>query len=272
MMKQAWRLPSILHLLLFVIQLPTFRSADDIDLPKLIFDKGILVNGREVDYSKIPKIDGVLELDKNGECIPKLACYGTDITTIPYMVNHVSWTFMQKYELYDSRKLRYCLKGKRVVLLGDSTMGETFHDFSIVLSGIGKVRSDLDEYIYQAAIKSEKEREFWTYPLPNDVNLNYYCCRRNLTLEMTSSDIEIAYRFIGNPVLTRNDYGVKTLLDEGIQEELYCILGLLPGCPVPDVVIINSGLHDRYVSIEEFNRNLRKVSQCRKMGTFSNTK
>ena len=52
--------------------------------------------------------------------------------------------------------------------------------------------------------------------------------------------------------MTRNDYGVKTLLDESIHDELHCILGLLPGCPVPDVLILNSGLHDRNLDQREF--------------------
>ena len=78
--------------------------------------------------------------------------------------------------------------------------------------------------------------------------------------------MQIAYRFIGNPVLTRNDYGVKTLLDESIHDELHCILGLLPGCPVPDVLILNSGLHDRNLDQREFVSVLSQAVNMIKKG------
>ena len=173
---------------------------------------------------------------------------------------------MQDYKLYDSKKTAKCLQRKRIVLLGDSTMGETFHDLAILLSGIGKNKKELDTYIHQAAIKSEKEHEMWRYALPNDVTLTFWCCRRNLTLDMPKKKLQIAYRFIGNPILTRNDYGVKTLLDESIHDELHCILGLLPGCPIPDVVIINSGLHDRNSDHKEFVSILTQAMNMIKQG------
>jgi hypothetical protein len=71
----------------------------------------------------------------------------------------------------------YYAIGLRIVMLGDSTMGETFHDFAILLSGIGKNKTELDRYIEYAAIKSDHEHSLWTYELPNGVDVNFHCCR-----------------------------------------------------------------------------------------------
>lgn len=68
-------------------------------------------------------------------CSPTTACDSYDIKTIPYMLEHVRYTFPSTYTMIDYTKIRECLKGKRILLLGDKTMAELFHDLAILLSG-----------------------------------------------------------------------------------------------------------------------------------------
>ena len=141
-------------------------------LPKIYLDKSILVDiPPEIDYEHVIPIQETFQLDMIGECRPKGACAGIDITTIPYVVNHVLSRFSRDFKLFDSRKVGKCLNGMRIVLLGDDSMAETFHDLAILLSGVGKSKYELDQYVRTATVKSSKEQELWTYDLPNKVNI-----------------------------------------------------------------------------------------------------
>ena len=102
---------------------------------------------------------------------------------------------------------------------------------------------------------------------------------------------------------------MKTLLDQDIHDELFCVLGtytyayfivivclyfyhtqtkfpfrkalsnlsliannspgFLPGCPVPDIIILNSGLHDRYIEITQYKKSLRNALKMLKKVTHS---
>ena len=230
------------------------------DLPQLNFEKGILVNlPSSVDYiHTLPRLsDDVIRMNPNGSCSPRAAC------SIPYMVNHVSPSFSRDYSFFDTQMLTDCLRNKRVLLLGDSTTGETFHDLAILLSNIGSRPVELDAYILNATIKSSKEHEMWTYHLPNGVDINFFCCRRNLTLEIPRANISIIYRFIGHHDLVKNDFGVKTLTSPEMREELHCMLGTKGSgaCPTPDLILLNSGLHDRYHERSTYIDGLREALQ-----------
>ena len=53
-------------------------------------------------------------------------------------------------ELYDADRVRGCLEGKHIVLLGDSTMSETVHDLVLLVSGLANWPDQVNTYIYNA--------------------------------------------------------------------------------------------------------------------------
>ena len=186
-------------------------------------------------------------------CSPTFACEDINALDIPYLFEHVSPDFAKDNHggLYDMEKTRKCLKRKRVLLLGDSTMSETFHDLSILLSGAANsldTKRDshyLDNYIKTVTTHQEGlEDETWRYDVRNDVYIMFYCCRRNMTV-FAPDNTEIHFRFTGHYNLKENYGGVGTLLSSHFRDELDCMLGFSHNCAVPDIVIINSGLHDR---------------------------
>ena len=77
---------------------------------------------------------------------------------IPYIFEHVSTQFPNDYEFYDMAKTRNCLRKRRILLLGDSTMSEFFHDVAILISGSAhtvnsRVNSHfLDDYVRESTV------------------------------------------------------------------------------------------------------------------------
>ena len=53
-------------------------------------------------------------------------------------------------ELFDTDRIRGCLEGKHIVLLGDSTMSETVHDLVLLVSGLANWPDQVNTYIWNA--------------------------------------------------------------------------------------------------------------------------
>lgn len=53
-------------------------------------------------------------------------------------------------KLVDTASAQRCLHGKYIVLLGDSTMTDTMHDFVMLLSGLANRPDELEAYTYNA--------------------------------------------------------------------------------------------------------------------------
>jgi hypothetical protein len=167
--------------------------------------------------------------------------------------------FATENHFFDMVKTRRCLKQRQVLLLGDSTMGELFHDLAIILSGVGRNTTELNNYVNEATEnKHDAEHYLWNYTLPEDTLVKFYCCRRNLTVDIPDEGIKLHFRFTGHYNLVGNYGGVYTFLDENFRDELICLLGLVKGCKEPDLIVINSGLHDKDFTSEEFSDQLEK--------------
>ena len=69
-------------------------------------------------------------------CEPDV-CKNVDLSTLPDVSGHAPPCIIHNMELYDSQKARQCLADKRVLLLGESTMGELGLDLQLLLSGAG---------------------------------------------------------------------------------------------------------------------------------------
>lgn len=53
-------------------------------------------------------------------------------------------------ELFDADAARLCLQGKRIVMLGDSTMTEAVHDLVMLISGLAHWPDQINTYVYNA--------------------------------------------------------------------------------------------------------------------------
>ena len=53
-------------------------------------------------------------------------------------------------ELVDTAGAHECLRGMRIVMLGDSTMTETMHDLVLLLAGLGSRPVEMADVIYKA--------------------------------------------------------------------------------------------------------------------------
>ena len=82
-----------------------------------------------------------------------------------------------------------------------------------------------------------------------------------MTVISESSETYIRHRFTGHYDINSNYYGMRTFNEPSfVRDELLCLLGLVGAdvdCPVPDIIILNSGHHDVHETLETFESNLR---------------
>ena len=100
---------------------------------------------------------------------------------------HVHPSFPKEVgSFHDMRKTLKCMQNKRIVMLGDASIAEVFHDVAMLLSGISnEPQEDIVNAYIRTATKREKGggRETWRYDLPNGVFVEFHGLhRRNMTL------------------------------------------------------------------------------------------
>ena len=100
------------------------------------------------------------------------------------------------------------------------------------------------------------------YTYSNQVTIYAHRSRRNMTVISDASDTYIRHRFMGHYDIQGNYYGMRTFTEPTfVQSELLCLLGLVGTdleCPLPDIILINSGHHDIHQSPEIFEHNMRQ--------------
>jgi hypothetical protein len=147
-------------------------------------------------------------------CDPSSACKGIDIRSIPFIFNHVTENFVKTQDFYDTDAVSSCLKNKRIVLLGDSTMIELANDMTILLSGLALDSQSLEKYLYRT---THVDAKYSHYDLPNHVQEFYYGNHRNMTIYSSKTNTHIRSRYIGHYDPRKDDMGVKTLLEKRFQ-------------------------------------------------------
>ena len=97
------------------------------------------------------------------------------------------------------------------------------------------------------------------------VQVDYYGNHRNMTITVPFLDTVIHHRFTGHFELGNNGLGILTFTSPQIQQELNCLLQdpLTLGCGPrpPDVLVINSGMHDMETPIPTFAMAMRELAQ-----------
>ena len=127
--------------------------------------RGHFVRGKAdkygIDPANLPVLNTTINIDTNSptRCSPVFACEGYDILSVPYLAEHVLPSFMQetKTTIHDTKKTCECLRKKHLLLLGDATMAEVFHDLAILMSGLSlnnHLRRVISYTIDQASISN----------------------------------------------------------------------------------------------------------------------
>ena len=194
-------------------------------------------------------------------------CKLWNLYSIPFIFDHVSTKFKH---WIDGKSALNCLHGKKLLFLGDSTMKETVVDIGGLLLNISTNSSIFQDYFGYVVPQSPEaflfandtkgmNREFSTDPNIHSIAISFVRNYRNMTISSKSLNATIRFRFTGHHVLHGNGLGLKTFFMKQFDEEFNCLLGLNPGCPRPDVIVLNSGLHDIAgdMKVGEFKWRLR---------------
>lgn len=187
---------------------------------------------------------------------------------LPYSKHALELCDIHKY--FTTTMTRQCLKNKKVVLLGDSTMTETTHDLSILLSGVTNV-SDIHAYM-RAATRSHSTS------LGDSTQILLQPNHRKMTTYESSHNITLQHRFTGHHDITLDFGGIDTFFNSSFSDELRCLLGDIGDgggggggggvggvggrkkCTKPDILIINSGLHDR-ISSQQYHEKMSQLAK-----------
>ena len=133
---------------------------------------------------------------------------------------------------------RSCLRDRTVLLLGDSTMTETAHDIAVLLAQLG--HDEAEQYLRNATRSSQPS----ALDLGDAGTASFYPNHRNMTIHIAASNTTLIHRFTGHHNISLNTGGTATFSAPEFQEELSCLLGEAVGCRTPDIILVNSGLHD----------------------------
>lgn len=210
-------------------------------------------------YANLPFREDVIN-ERTGGCVPSEVCHNLDINTIPYILGHVSPGFVtdRKHSLYDQAKTRHCLRGKNILILGDSVSEEMTFDLATLISGVGRYHEDFNEVIIEKGGGVDYRSNSVVLKVPRSRTTLYFNHgRRNSTIYDEEDDIYVRHRFTGHPRLSANKMGMQTFFDEVFDDELDCLLGFSEDdkrCPKPDTIIFNSGLHDPTKTPEDFDQ------------------
>ena len=93
-----------------------------------------------------------------------------------------------------------------------------------------------------------------------------------MTIFASDIDTEIHFRYMGHPKLKENYGGIDTFMEKEIRPEVLCMVGIDSSCVRPDIILLNSGLHDRDVKPSEFKAVLSsflKLLEKGYKGTFT---
>ena len=164
----------------------------------------------------------------------------------------------RKHSLYDTEKIRKCLKGKNILVLGDSVSEEMVFDMATLISGIGKYHEDFNDVIIEKGGGVDYRSDNVVLKIPKSHTTLYFNHgRRNSTLYDEEDDIYIRHRFTGHQRVSANKMGMQTFFEDAFDKELDCLLGFTnddKNCPKPDTIIFNSGLHDPQETEQDFDK------------------
>jgi hypothetical protein len=131
-------------------------------------------------------------------------------------------------------------------------MEELAHDLVMLLADLNGQASEA--YLHRATSINEKTRPgLRAIPVGRDGGIaTIHYTHRNMSAVFPAHKISLVHRFTGHPQLDHNHFGISTFESREFADELSCLLGETRGCMRPDVVVVNSGLHDYNTTLPEF--------------------
>ena len=110
---------------------------------------------------------------------------------------HVTPLFIIEHgKLFDKHRTEECLQGQHILFLGDSVMEELVFDLAILLSGVSRKESDLDNFIRKSTSMCAG-----TKGCDNDYE--------HAEVELPNSDVMMVYTYIHTYIHT---YSFRTCL------------------------------------------------------------
>ena len=165
---------------------------------------------------------------------------------------------------YDAEAARRCFRGKRVTILGDSSMQEVVFDIYHLLAGLHRAHNymvpDGEEEIHHGT-STKKTVKIKVSPLDPDVMVSFigselvggHDASRNVTVEVPELDTIIRFRWGAGEHIDTNFGGLTEILNGGsMRQELNCLMGVptdppfADACPRPDFFIVQTGAHELY--------------------------
>jgi len=233
---------------------------------------------RILEENKDKRIDNVVVWDKvHKVCIPDI-CQGKHLDDIPdydgvIPAQFLKDTFASNYTLFDMNEIEKCFQNKKIVFFGDSTMTEFVLSMFYVLTGIFRPEHQDDWGVYCTHTMAKQLDKTYTDHFKFDgvpefyVNIGVYG-HRNFSLHMPAMNTQIYHRFNGGGNdINHNFGGIKQML-EHMPEDFLCFLGN-DGCPVPDVIVYQSGHHDVgdwLGTIEQMPKLFKLLQDAKKRG------
>jgi hypothetical protein len=142
-----------------------------------------------------------------------------------------------------SHSLRRCLRGKRLAVLGDSTMGEVVTELFYTLSRHEPALT------YEALRMGYKDSSVpHTHLEAGDVSIDFHPHQRNVSYADASLGFTLNFTFSGAASINDNHEGMRTLVNPAFEPEMRR-LGVYPGVPraqAPSALIIGTTFHDDY--------------------------
>lgn len=195
-------------------------------------------------------------------------------TNITYCIDEI-------HEHLSPARVRECLSGRRLLLLGDSTMEESMHDLILMLSGKILQKDAIEGYMRSATrigwqpgastsswfmnvsesndvsdgIRNEEEMQ------PFNMKVAFEPHQRRMKADLPELNIHLSNRFTGHHILNDNLEGVRAFSHADFQSELRCLLGENDECPKPDLIIVNSGIHDQNILTGDYLQGVGELAK-----------
>lgn len=210
-------------------------------------------------------------------CTPDI-CKGKHLDDIPDFDGVISSKFVEdiyaaNYSIFDKIAISQCFSNKRIAIFGDSTMTEFVLGMFSILTGIFRQQHKADWQTYMDHTMAKVLPQGYTDHFKFDgipeftVVIGRYG-HRNFSLHMPSIHSDIFHRFTGaGNDLNSNFGGVKEMMKH-MPPDFLCLIGV--NCPVPDVIIYQSGHHDVndwHGTINELPKLFRLLQDAKNRGS-----
>ncbi len=157
------------------------------------------------------------------------------------------------HQYLNYKRARGCLQNKKLLLLGDSTMTELADDLILLLANTN--RESLESYIYDRCtpgVYTLKSRDSTRTVVERTLPLKAH---RHLSAHCDASNTSIRLHYTGHYNIFENRYGIRTFFHPQFTRIFEEYLAWKP-----DIIIVNSGLHDVSTTSDTFQRNVRRLA------------